>query len=275
MPGAPATHILLSLLSAAAAVARGGDSDRAGTAGAATRTERCGARRTTLGTGAHDASAPPAGLPESDPGASGDARDCSPDQAATDDRDRHILDASAQELKPSSPNSRTVWTPRRAVVAVCAVLSCVAACSGSGRVPHASPSKASGRPTPSMTTAAMTDVHSDFSGFVTPSKNIGCVIDEADLPEARCDIANRSWTPPAKPRSCNLDYGYTVIVSARGRASFGCASDTALGGGPVLAYGHGFRSRHFVCVSQANGVTCSNRLTGHGFFLSRQRVWLF
>ena len=104
MPGAATAHVLLSLLSAAAAVAPGGDSDRAGTVGAATRTERCAAQRTTSGTGVHDASAPPAGLPESDPGASGDARDCSPDQAATDDRDRHLF--AAQNNRVVVPLSR-------------------------------------------------------------------------------------------------------------------------------------------------------------------------
>lgn len=90
MPGAATAHILLSLLSAAAVAARGGDSGRAGTAGAATRTERCAAQRTTSRTGVRDATAPLAGLPESDPAACDDARDCSLEQAATDDRDRHI-----------------------------------------------------------------------------------------------------------------------------------------------------------------------------------------
>lgn len=91
MPGAATVQILLLLLSAAAAVGLGGDSDRVGTAGAATRTERCEAQRTTSGIGVHDAKAPPEGLPESDPVASGDPRDCPSGRAAADDGDRHLL----------------------------------------------------------------------------------------------------------------------------------------------------------------------------------------
>lgn len=90
MPGAATAQIMLSLLSAAATVAPAGDSDRAGTAGAAMPTERCGAQRTTSRTGVHGATAPPEGLRGRDPVASGDARDCPLGQAATDDRDWHL-----------------------------------------------------------------------------------------------------------------------------------------------------------------------------------------
>jgi len=111
---------------------------------------------------------------------------------------------------------------------------------------------------------------------VTPTKNIGCAITEENgYPEARCDIADRRWTPPPKPASCNLDFGYTVAVPARGKGRFGCASDTALGSGPVLPYGHGVRLGRFECVSQRSGVTCKNMDTRHGFFLSRETVRLF
>jgi hypothetical protein len=79
LPGAASTPS-----SAGSGHAASGDSDRAGTAGAATQTERCGAQRTTSGNGAHDAGVPP----ESDPVASGDARDCPAGQAATDDWDQ-------------------------------------------------------------------------------------------------------------------------------------------------------------------------------------------
>ena len=65
--GATAAQILPSLLSAAA-VARGDDSDRAGTVGAATPTERCGAQRTTPGIGVRVSRTLRAGPPALDAG---------------------------------------------------------------------------------------------------------------------------------------------------------------------------------------------------------------
>ena len=41
-------------------------------------------------------------------------------------------------------------------------------------------------------------------GFTSPSGNIGCFI---DVDYVRCDIAQRSWTPPARPADCEFDYG--------------------------------------------------------------------
>jgi uncharacterized protein DUF6636 len=108
--------------------------------------------------------------------------------------------------------------------------------------------------------------------FQSPSKNIGCFIDRSGV---RCDIAKRSWSPPPKPSSCNLDYGQGVSVGRRGRARYVCAGDTALGSGPRLAYGRSIRRGRFRCTSRRSGMRCANLRTGHGFTLARDRVRLF
>lgn len=108
--------------------------------------------------------------------------------------------------------------------------------------------------------------------FQSPSRNIGCAITKQSV---RCDIRERSWDPPPKPRSCELDYGQGVTVGRRGRAHFVCAGDTTLGQGRRLAYGEAIRRGRFRCVSRRSGMRCTNRRNGHGFALSRQRARRF
>jgi len=63
-----------------------------------------------------------------------------------------------------------------------------------------------------------------FTGFQSPSGNIGCVIGRQG--GVRCDIRNRDWRPPPKPASCMLDWGFGLTVGRRGRGQFVCAGDT-------------------------------------------------
>jgi hypothetical protein len=110
--------------------------------------------------------------------------------------------------------------------------------------------------------------------FQTPSQNIGCYISRHD---ARCDIRERSWSPPPEPDRCRkigLDYGQGIVVGAT-RAEFICAGDTSLGGPATLPYGSDARRGSFRCHSGQKGVTCSNAANGHGFFLSRQSYRIF
>jgi hypothetical protein len=108
--------------------------------------------------------------------------------------------------------------------------------------------------------------------FQSPSGNIGCFINKSGV---RCDIRQRSWRPPPKPRSCDVDFGQGVALDRRGRAGFVCAGDTTLGAGPALAYGDAIRRGRFRCSSRTDGMRCVNRRNGHGFFLSRERVRRF
>jgi hypothetical protein len=110
--------------------------------------------------------------------------------------------------------------------------------------------------------------------FETPSHNIGCYISRHD---ARCDIRERSWSPPPEPASCKkigLDYGQGIVVGPH-RAEFVCAGDTSLGGPGLLGYGHSAQRGTILCVSRVVGMTCRNTAIGHGFFLSRASYRIF
>ncbi len=121
--------------------------------------------------------------------------------------------------------------------------------------------------TPGTTTRT---VH--LTQFQSPSHNIGCYLDGAG---ARCDISQKSWTPPPKPADCELDWGGGLSVDTK-RSRVVCAGDTVLDpSAPVLAYGEASEAGAFVCVSDQTGMTCTHRPSGYGFQLSRQSYKLF
>lgn len=113
----------------------------------------------------------------------------------------------------------------------------------------------------------------DIVGFTSPSGNIGCMLD-ADY--VRCDIAERDWSPPPRPADCPdfTGYGQGIALNRTGLAAFVCAGDTALGGGPALAYGESRSIAGITCASEPSGMRCTNS-DGHGFTLSRQAYTLF
>jgi hypothetical protein len=113
---------------------------------------------------------------------------------------------------------------------------------------------------------------SAFKAFVSPTHNIGCIMEARSV---RCDIRDHSWISPPKPRSCDVDYGGGVAVGRGGKASFVCAGDTVLEAGPVLPYGESATKGRFRCVSSEAGMRCVNKRNGHGFLLSKQKVRLF
>jgi hypothetical protein len=165
-----------------------------------------------------------------------------------------------------------------AVIVVVAAL--IAACGSGGGKKSAGESFATAPPTtvaadtratgPSTTTRPP-DL--TVKSFRSPSSNIGCGVDAA---ATRCDIRQRSWSPPPKPASCDLDWGNGVQVSGDGPGGFACAGDTVFDpAAPVLAYGQRTRQGSTVCESAEAGVTCTNEASGHGFFLSRERYRLF
>ena len=95
---------------------------------------------------------------------------------------------------------------------------------------------------------------------------------------ARCDIANRNWSPPARPSSCpsEVDFGQGLEVGRSGRGRFVCAGDTARDpSAPKLAYGTASKAGRFLCISRQTGVACSNTKTGHGFALGSQGYRVF
>ncbi|HET9656419.1 MAG TPA: DUF6636 domain-containing protein [Kineosporiaceae bacterium] len=107
--------------------------------------------------------------------------------------------------------------------------------------------------------------------FSSPSKNISCWMEGVD---ARCDIAERSWKAPAKPSSCELDYGQGMSLHA-GSPGFTCAGDTVLGQATILPYGEAMLVGANVCSSLQSGMRCVDLTSKHGFFLSRDGYQLF
>ena len=106
--------------------------------------------------------------------------------------------------------------------------------------------------------------------FHSPSRNIRCVIAATAL--ARCDIAERAWSPPPKPRSCPGDWGNGMQVAPEGFGRFTCAND-AVPAGRELAYGDSIRRGPFRCtLRHRRGMRCVNLGTAHGFALSRTRA---
>jgi hypothetical protein len=112
----------------------------------------------------------------------------------------------------------------------------------------------------------------DFTGFTSPSGNVGCYIDPT---AARCDISERDWSPPPRPADCEFDYGQSISLSPGENATFVCAGDTALGGGQPLAYGRSISAGVLVCDSAQSGITCRDTKTGHGFAIAREAYRVF
>ena len=112
----------------------------------------------------------------------------------------------------------------------------------------------------------------EVTSFRTPSGSIGCVYARGlGRTEIRCDIVAAYAKPEARrPKSCDLDWGDSLVMGATGGAGYGCHGDTALNQGRVLAYGTTFRRPGFACVSRTVGLRCTNK-AGHGWDMSRQR----
>jgi hypothetical protein len=94
------------------------------------------------------------------------------------------------------------------------------------------------------------------SAFMTPSHNIRCLAD---------------WAPGRGLLYCVIESrigGW--IVSARGPVKTFSPCDPLVDRAPVLPYGQTWNRGVFTCLSRRIGVRCHSRVSGHGFFLSRQ-----
>ncbi|MBU2662193.1 hypothetical protein KOI35_01600 [Actinoplanes bogorensis] len=112
----------------------------------------------------------------------------------------------------------------------------------------------------------------DEAMFKTPSQNIACALTASDV---RCDIVRKSWTPPAKPADCDLDWGNGLVVSG-GKVVFTCAGDTVIGSSDqTLEYGQALRAGSVRCDSESSGLTCKDEETGHGFTLATAAYKIF
>ena len=113
--------------------------------------------------------------------------------------------------------------------------------------------------------------------FHSPSENVYCIIFRfRGRATGRCDIMQRSWPAPPRPRSCHLDYGNGAEVGPHGKGHYTCAGDTILGqGNRVVRYGHSIKLGAIKCTSRRTGITCRNIKTDHGFTISREAVGFF
>jgi hypothetical protein len=111
-------------------------------------------------------------------------------------------------------------------------------------------------------------------GFRTPSENIACQFYHYDGPTLRCDIGGMS-ARPKRPTDCELEWGHSFEINAKGSADRVCAGDTVADPRlPVLAYGKTWQRDGITCRSDQSGLICSNARQ-RGFLLSRttQRVF--
>ncbi|WP_157437156.1 DUF6636 domain-containing protein [Actinoplanes subtropicus] len=153
-----------------------------------------------------------------------------------------------------------------------ALLLSVAACSsaGGGKPTSSLPSAHAGFGGPSAAPVVVTDVGEVF--FRTPSKNIFCDLSASAV---RCDIVRKTWSPPTKPSTCELDWGNGMYIQG-GKAGFTCTGDTLIGSASqTLEYGHADRSGSVRCTSESAGLTCVDEKTGRGFLLAVARFSLF
>lgn len=115
--------------------------------------------------------------------------------------------------------------------------------------------------------------------FRTPSKNIVCMMYAPGEPgdaTARCTIVAKEWRAPDKPADCPLAWGDDLEVDTDGRPGFVCAGDTVLGASTTVEYGTRLLMKPgLTCSVTTEGVTCANRTSGRGFFLSRERYRIF
>lgn len=114
-------------------------------------------------------------------------------------------------------------------------------------------------------TAAGTD---GWLTFTSPTGNITCAMNKHG---AGCDVADMHWPlTAADVASCGQMALAGLSLPAHGTVGFDCRTDVAVPDPQrVLAYGKTIADGPITCSSAATGVTCRDRSTGHGFFVSR------
>ncbi|OBB11987.1 hypothetical protein A5761_02415 [Mycolicibacterium setense] len=113
--------------------------------------------------------------------------------------------------------------------------------------------------------------------FVTPSGNIWCLLSGG--PDGGngvvCEIREHTYTAPAKPADCRLDWGDRVSLKPGRAPEVHCHGDTIFEPGmPTLPYSQTRSAGPVTCESQPAGVTCTDSNSGHFFRLSRESLEL-
>lgn len=130
---------------------------------------------------------------------------------------------------------------------------------------------ASAVPGPQIPVPVRTITVTELTSFTSPSGNIGCYIEPNYV---RCDVRERSWTPPPRPADCPYDWGQGIRMSTGKPAGFVCAGDTALTTGNPLAYGDKMVGGSIECTSEPSGMSCWDFQYGGEFTISRDGYFL-
>lgn len=127
-------------------------------------------------------------------------------------------------------------------------------------------------PTPGASRSAVLDL-SDRSAyqFVSPTGNIICRMGPSTV---RCNAKDRSWSPPA-PADCEQAHD-DIALGADGKATVVCHTDSirqpmTAATIPTLTYGTAVKMGDVLCISQSNGISCAQSMTGDSIFLARER----
>jgi hypothetical protein len=106
--------------------------------------------------------------------------------------------------------------------------------------------------------------HARLLAFKSPSGNITCVMSTSSGTFAQCEL-----------RSMPIRGGFMVPPHGPVRRYDVASEDDLAHRRFVLRYGHSRQLDRYRCTSRKSGMTCRNRRSGHGFFISRdrQRTW--
>lgn len=134
------------------------------------------------------------------------------------------------------------------------------------------------------------------TSFATPSGNIVCGAFRSDRGgwALRCDVLQHTWALPPRPASCEFDWSHGTYLEG-GKAGLTCTSDTVAGSDLVglegtwwngrpgsqvvtvergkvvaLAYGASMTFGSISCLSQTDGLHCTDSASGAGFDISRE-----
>jgi hypothetical protein len=127
----------------------------------------------------------------------------------------------------------------------------------------------------------------DSLQFVSPTGNIGCAMETRDdgTGYAWCKIADHQWTPPPTG-GCEVAYvpgsigqPDAKLALSQGKAPcFGAIMSQLFLTGeyapPALGYGQSRTMGSITCVSEPDGVTCTDTGTSHFFRISDESYQL-
>ncbi|ODR11641.1 hypothetical protein BHQ15_00085 [Mycolicibacillus koreensis] len=119
--------------------------------------------------------------------------------------------------------------------------------------------------------------------FTSPSQNIDCVISAPSSTTpvhpamVRCDLRERTFTPPPRPADCGMGPWAKSVRLERGAAArFTCISDSVINADAVtLDYGRHLTAHDFDCRSARDGIRCTDTTTGRGFRLAADSYAFF